>query len=58
VILVRSSGKVAKRVARYRLSEVKGEDCRHCRHMHSDGTCAKVEGIVKPDYVSDLFSPQ
>jgi hypothetical protein len=29
-----------------------------CKHMNKDGTCERVEGIVKPDMVSVLWQPK
>lgn len=47
--------KTTKMIAHYRKANVPGRNCRECKNMQSDGTCALVQGTVVPDYVCDLF---
>lgn len=55
--LAQAPPKVTKRAARYREALEPGVNCRTCQSMNPDGSCVKVDGMVAPEDVCDLFTP-
>jgi hypothetical protein len=47
--------KKTKDETNYRKTRSANRNCHECKSMNADGSCKKVEGIVKPDYVCDLW---
>lgn len=53
-----SEGQLEPKLAvHYRENDTAGENCGACTFMNSDGSCQRVEGLVDPDHVCDLFVP-
>ena len=50
--------KTSKSDANYRPSDSETESCSMCVHFDGQGSCEVVAGNIKPDYVSDHFSPK
>jgi hypothetical protein len=44
-----------KKLVKYRGTVSPSVNCGKCRHMHDDGTCALVVGLVDRKHVCDLF---
>jgi hypothetical protein len=51
--------KKSKRETNYRpKSRHAREHCGNCVYMHHDGSCTKVQGMVDPEHVCDLWTPK
>ena len=50
--------KISKMAAHYRQTTSKTKNCDTCKYMLRSGNCRVVQGLVKPNYVSDLWRPK
>lgn len=56
--MTRTETKTTKLKANYRPAARGGDRCGTCKSMNDDGSCKKVQGMVKPHMVCDLYSPE
>lgn len=50
--------KYTKDEANYRKADSLSKSCYNCDSMNKDGTCQKVQGIVKPEMLCDHWTPE